>query len=135
MLWSGCRRMTVCAWSFVSNVSHELRTPLTSMIYAVSNMLRGVVGPMPEKALNYLDRLQSDCQRLLATVNDILDLRQVENKTLVLAKTVVPLGQVIRDGAETLQVQADSKRITLAFDLANANCSAGATRRKSNGWS
>ena len=102
---------------FVSNVSHELRTPLTSMIYAVSNMLRGVVGPMPEKALNYLERLQSDCQRLLATVNDILDLRQVENKTLVLTKTVVPLGQVIRDGAETLQVQADSKRITLAFDL------------------
>ena len=72
---------------------------------------------MPEKALNYLERLQSVCQRLLATVNDILDLRQVENKTLVLTKTVVPLGQVIRDGAETLQVQADSKRITMTFDL------------------
>ena len=102
---------------FVSNVSHELRTPLTSMIYAVSNMLRGVVGPMPEKALNYLERLQSDCHRLLATVNDILDLRQIENKTLVLTKAVVPLGQVIREGAETLQVQADAKRITMNFEL------------------
>ena len=102
---------------FVSNVSHELRTPLTSMIYAVNNMLRGVVGPMPEKALNYLDRLQSDCQRLLATVNDILDLRQIENKTLILTKSVVPLGQVVREGAETLQVQADAKRIRLMFDL------------------
>jgi PAS domain S-box-containing protein len=28
---------------FVSNVSHELRTPLTSMVYAVNNMIRGVV--------------------------------------------------------------------------------------------
>ena len=102
---------------FVSNVSHELRTPLTSMIYAVSNMLRGVVGPMPEKALNYLERLQSDCHRLQATVNDILDLRQIENKTLVLTKKVVPLGPVIRDGAETLQIQADAKRITLRFDF------------------
>ena len=102
---------------FVSNVSHELRTPLTSMIYAVNNMLRGVVGPMPEKALNYLERLQSDCQRLLATVNDILDLRQIENKTLVLARAVVPLGQVIREGAETLQVQADTKRIAINFEL------------------
>ncbi|MDD4018327.1 MAG: ATP-binding protein [Kiritimatiellae bacterium] len=102
---------------FVSNVSHELRTPLTSMIYAVSNMLRGVVGPMPEKALLYLERLQSDCHRLLATVNDILDLRQVENKTLVLTKKVVPLGIVIREGAETLQVQADSKRIAVRFDF------------------
>ncbi len=102
---------------FVSNVSHELRTPLTSMIYAVNNMLRGVVGPMPEKALHYLERLQSDCQRLLATVNDILDLRQIENKTLMLTKVVVPLGQVILEGAETLQVQADSKRITMSFEL------------------
>jgi PAS domain S-box-containing protein len=103
---------------FVSNVSHELRTPLTSMIYAVSNMLRGVVGPMPEKALHYLERLQSDCHRLLATVNDILDLRQIENKTLMLTKKVAPLGLVIRDGAETLQVQADAKRITVCFDFA-----------------
>jgi PAS domain S-box-containing protein len=102
---------------FVSNVSHELRTPLTSMIYAVNNMLRGVVGPMPEKALHYLERLQADSQRLLATVNDILDLRQIENKTLVFTKRVVPLGPVIRDGAETLQVQADAKRISVRFAL------------------
>jgi len=102
---------------FVSNVSHELRTPLTSMIYAVNNMLRGVVGPMPEKAVHYLERLQSDSQRLLATVNDILDLRQIENKTLVLTKKVVPLGPVIREGAETLQVQADAKRVEMRFDF------------------
>jgi len=102
---------------FVSNVSHELRTPLTSMIYAVGNMLRGVVGPMPEKAILYLERLQSDSHRLLATVNDILDLRQIENKTLVLTKKVVPLGPVIHEGAETLQVQADAKRITVRYEL------------------
>ncbi len=102
---------------FVSNVSHELRTPLTSMIYAVNNMLRGVVGPMPDKAVDYLERLQADSHRLLATVNDILDLRQIENKTLILTKTVVPIGPVIREGAETLLIQAQSKHIDLCFDL------------------
>jgi len=102
---------------FVSNVSHELRTPLTSMIYAVNNMLRGVVGPIPDKAVNYLERLQSDSQRLLATVNDILDLRQIESKTLVLTRTVAPIGPVIREGAETLEVQAQAKRINIVFDL------------------
>jgi PAS domain S-box-containing protein len=104
---------------FVSNVSHELRTPLTSMIYAVGNMLRGVVGPLPEKAFNYLERLQSDSLRLLATVNDILDLRQIENKTLVLKKKVVPLGPLIRGGAETLQIQADAKRIAVRFEISD----------------
>ncbi len=102
---------------FVSNVSHELRTPLTSMIYAVSNMLRGVVGPMPDKAVNYLERLQADSHRLLATVNDILDLRQIENKTLLLTKSIVPIGPVIREGSETLHLHAESKRIDICFDL------------------
>ncbi len=98
---------------FVSNVSHELRTPLTSMIYAVSNMLRGVVGPLPEKAVQYLDRLDSDCRRLLATVNDILDLRQIENRSLTLSKTRVPLARLVECGVDALRVQADAKRIRL----------------------
>ena len=102
---------------FVSNVSHELRTPLTSMIYAVSNMLRGVVGPVSEKVLFYLERLQSDCHRLQTTVNDILDLSQIESERLVLAKRVVPLRSVIGSGAETLRLQADAKRIKLNFNF------------------
>lgn len=101
---------------FVSNVSHELRTPLTSMIYAVGNMLRGVVGPLPEKAVRYLERLESDCRRLLATVNDILDLRQIENGTLALVKTRVALGQLVQSSVDGLRVQAEAKRQKLVFD-------------------
>jgi len=102
---------------FVSNVSHELRTPLTSMVYAVNNMIRGVVGAMPEKAISYLERLQSDCQRLLATINDILDISQIENKSLVLTKQVVPLSAVILEGVNPVQIQAETKCIELKFNL------------------
>lgn len=102
---------------FVSNVSHELRTPLTSMIYAVNNMLRGVAGPMSSKIELYLERLQSDCNRLLTTVNDILDLSQIESENLVLACKIVPLRSMVGSGAETLRVQADAKRIKLNFDF------------------
>jgi PAS domain S-box-containing protein len=107
---------------FVSNVSHELRTPLTSMIYAVGNMLRGVVGPLPEKAVRYLERLESDCRRLLATVNDILDLRQLENGTLTLAKSRTPLGQLVQTAVETLHVQADAKRQRLVIESSAREC-------------
>lgn len=103
---------------FVSNVSHELRTPLTSMVYAVNNMIRGVVGTMPDKAMSYLERLQADCQRLLATINDILDISQIENKSLVLTKQVVPLSAVIADGVNPVQIQADAKHIDIQFNVA-----------------
>lgn len=107
---------------FVSNVSHELRTPLTSMIYAVTNMLRGVVGPLPEKAVNYLSRLEADCKRLLATVNDILDLHQIENHTLTLTKNRIPIGQLVHVVAETLRVQADAKHQILELNFCPREC-------------
>ncbi len=98
---------------FVSNVSHELRTPLTSMIYAVKNMQRGVAGPLPEKAMQYLDRLYADCRRLLSTVNDILDLRQSENRTLTLNRTRVLIARLVEVGVDSLRVQAEEKRIRM----------------------
>jgi len=98
---------------FVSNVSHELRTPLTSMIYAVANMLSGVLGPVPDRVRKYLELLDGDCKRLLGTVNDILDLRKVEMKTLTLAKARVPFSRLIRKSAESLHVQAEQKKVTM----------------------
>lgn len=98
---------------FVSNVSHELRTPLTSMIYAVKNMQRGIAGPLPEKAVHYLDRLEADCNRLLGTVNDILDLRQIENNTITLVKALVPFPLLVANALESLRVQAKTKNIRL----------------------
>jgi len=94
---------------FISNVSHELRTPLTSMIYAVNNMLAGVVGPLPERAVRYLEIIEGDCKRLLATVNDILDLRKLETKTLALKRQKVPVVPLVNRSIESLLVQAHQK--------------------------
>jgi len=98
---------------FVSGVSHELRTPLTSMIYAIANLLRGVAGNLPEPVRKYVELLDGDSRRLLGTVNDILDLRKAEMKTLKLAKSRVSLGRIVRRGAEALRMQAERKSVRL----------------------
>jgi len=96
---------------FISNVSHELRTPLTSMTYAITNMLKGVVGPLSDHANRYLEMLLGDCKRLLTTVNDILDLRKIESHTLTFAKTRVPFSRLVRRSANSLRVQAEQKSL------------------------
>ncbi len=101
---------------FISNVSHELRTPLTSMIYAINNMLRGITGPLTEDQSRYLEMLLGDSRRLLATVNDILDLRKIETQTLTLVKTRMPFGRLVQGSADSLRVQAEQKGIHLDVD-------------------
>ncbi|MBN2301528.1 MAG: response regulator [Lentisphaerae bacterium] len=106
---------------FVSNVSHELRTPLTSMTYAVANMLRGVLGELPDKVRQYLLMLDSDCKRMLGTVNDILDLRKIENKSLKLARTRIPFVRLVQRAVESFRVQAERKHIALAVNMGTKN--------------
>ena len=101
---------------FVSNVSHELRTPLTSMSYALANMRRGLCGELPEKAQAYLERLQVDVKRLMTTVSDILDLRQLENGTLTLHKTVLPVGRLLAEAVDALAIQAEAKHQRLVLE-------------------
>lgn len=103
---------------FVSNASHELRTPLTSMIYAVRNLQGGHAGPLGERAMQYLSRLEADCHRLLGTVNDILDLRQIENNTLTLVRRLIAPVPVARDAADSLRGQAAAKGVSLSFEEA-----------------
>lgn len=101
---------------FISNVSHELRTPLTSMIYAVSNMLRGVVGPLPDRVNAYLTMLDGDCKRLLGTVSDILDIRKLEDDSIELDRNKLPIGRLVRDSAGSLKVQARRKGVLIETD-------------------
>jgi PAS domain S-box-containing protein len=98
---------------FVSNVSHELKTPLTSMIYAVANMLKGVVGPLSEPVRTYLEMLDGNCRRLLSTVDDILDLRKIETNTLTLVKSKTPFSRMVKRSVESLRVQAEQKPVAL----------------------
>lgn len=101
---------------FVSNVSHELRTPLTSMSYALANLNRGICGILSEKAIGYIERLRVDVNRLMATVHDLLDLRQLENGTLTLHCTHTPLHHLLKTSVKALAIQAEMKQQTFRLE-------------------
>lgn len=69
---------------FVAVVSHELRTPLTSIRGALKMVDEGVAGELPPKAARLIDIASKNTERLVALVNDILDLRKIESGNLVL---------------------------------------------------
>ncbi len=63
---------------FVSYVSHELRTPLTAIKEASSMLLDGIYTKEPEKHENLLSIVKEECDRLIKSVNRILDLSCME---------------------------------------------------------
>jgi|GEM_PF-1672148 len=62
---------------FLANMSHELRTPLTAVLGMSEALLEQVYGPLNEKQISSLQRIESSGEHLLNLINDILDLSEI----------------------------------------------------------
>ena len=77
---------------FVANVTHEIKTPLTAIIGFVETLQRGAIGDR-EKALEFLQTIQANAQRLNRLVDDLLTLSGIE-----LGEANAPLREAVRRG-------------------------------------
>lgn len=63
---------------FVANISYELRTPLNAIIGFAEILENQFFGPLNERQLEYSQGIVEASQRLIALINDILDLATIE---------------------------------------------------------
>ncbi len=106
--------------AFVANVSHEFRTPL-NMIIGLSDLLieaPHVYGSqLPAELLEDLEIVRRNTQHLLAMVNDVLDLSQIEANRLALHRERVGLGEVVERAAGVVRPLLTKKGVELRLDL------------------
>lgn len=81
---------------FVAMVSHELRTPLTSIKGALALIIRNL-NMTPEKISQLLAIALSNCDRLIALVNDILNLEKLEAGKIEIHLMPVEVATLIAD--------------------------------------
>ncbi|MVW74517.1 CHASE domain-containing protein [Pseudomonas xionganensis] len=101
---------------FVSTVSHELRTPLTSIKGSLGLLLGGVAGPLPEQASQLVQIAQSNSERLISLVNDILDIEKLESGRAGLHLEPLDLRQQLQQALAHNQGYADSFAVHLTLD-------------------
>src|SRR5215469_4931190 len=98
---------------FISTVSHELRTPLTSIHGALGLLSSGKAGHVDEKAGNLLRIANSNTERLVRLINDILDLERMESGRAPLQIRRLELREVVAQAVETMRSMAEKFGVAL----------------------
>ncbi len=102
---------------FVATVSHELRTPLTSIKGSLELVNAGVLGQVPPAAGDMLNLAQQNTARLVALVNDILDIEKLELVETNLVLQPVELRQQLELALQHNQGYAANFAVSLSLDL------------------
>ena len=141
------RRLDQLKSDMVSTVSHELKTPLTGVQMAVHLLLEEAVGPLNPKQVELMLAARQDADRLLAMIEDLLDLTRIEQEGVrlnieatspadLMAEAMTRFETRANDAGVSLQiqpavglppVQVDRERVSHLFDnvLGNALVHAG----------
>ena len=96
---------------FTANVSHELKTPLTSILGYAEIIRDGLV--KSEDLSNFASRIYSEASRLVALINDILELSRLDERKGLGEKETVELMPLVGDMARRLADQAAEKDISV----------------------
>jgi PAS domain S-box-containing protein len=108
---------------FLANMSHELRTPLNAIIGFAEIIKAEAFGALgtPEYK-EYATDIHDNGRRLLAIINEILDISRIEAGERQLAESAVDLSAVVRGAVEALAPKIRTAEIEVDTRAVPAPC-------------
>lgn len=98
---------------FFTNISHEIRTPLSLVISPLQTLIDST--DPNDKNLATYRTMHRNSLRILRLVNELMDLRKIDNKSMILSYQKTQLTDFISDLCDTFRQAAEKKDITLTF--------------------
>ncbi len=99
---------------FTANVSHELKTPLTAISGYAELLEGGLVGE--EKQNHFYHEIHRNADRLIALINDIIKLSELDRVEKELEFEEFELYSLAKECVEELSVNAKLKEVSLAME-------------------
>ena len=104
----------------LARISHEVRTPLNAIIGFSEVMIGERFGALGnERYVEYMKDIRASGERVIAIINDLLDLSRIETGKLDLAFTNQNLNELVESCVAVLQPQANRERIIIRTSLAH----------------
>lgn len=103
---------------FIANISHELRTPLQSILgFSELGVVRGSAQP---KLAGMFGEIQASGKRMLALVNDLLDVAKIESAVGTMHLERTDIRPLVREVARELDPLLATRSVTLNLDISEA---------------
>ena len=99
---------------FLDNMSHEIRTPING-IMGFASLLMAV--DLPGRQKSYVEMINTSTERLLATVDKILDFAKIEAEELELSGQLFSLEQLLQQSLAQVEQKAARKGLQLKQNL------------------
>ncbi|BDI14247.1 hypothetical protein ANSO36C_00490 [Nostoc cf. commune SO-36] len=99
---------------FLNLVSHELRSPLSNMKMMIQ-IIQASLGT--EEAQRYLELMESECDRELGLINNLLDLQRLESSSYPIVPDALLLQQWLSWVIEPFQIRVQEHQQTLQLNL------------------
>lgn len=99
---------------FTANVSHELNTPLTS-VRGYAELLQKGMYERPEEVRNFATRIMQEADRLLAMIEDLMNLARLDEGHTVVREDI-SLRDLTHEVADMLALQAQARQIRIEVD-------------------
>lgn len=100
---------------FLSIVSHELRTPLTIILGNISVLTDHEHMPDPAKAASIAQDIEDSANRLLALINDLLDISDMESGEARLRLAPMQAEELVLEVAQAADAMAAPKGLDVEF--------------------
>lgn len=101
---------------FVAHMSHELRTPLTAVIGYATILGESAGRELTDEEVSFAAEIASSGERLLALINDILDLSRAESPTVDITRSQVVLNELVEGVASDSRLRLKDTTVELFLE-------------------
>lgn len=102
---------------FIGTVSHELRTPMTSIKGFTQLLAMGSLGVINETQKEFLGIIQNNAERMIAIINDLLDITKIETGSVELDMRPLHLAEALSTVVMELQPKVQEREHELGIQI------------------
>ena len=114
---------------FIANISHELRTPLTS-IRLLAETLEDILDTDPDKAQEFVEKIEVEAQYLNDMVSELLDLSRLESGQSAMTIEPIEAERLVHEVMARMLPLAQRHRVALRTDIQQGETQVAADSRQ-----